>query len=150
MSYPQFVFFLQRCHLVLTDSGGLQEEAPSFGKPVLVLRETTERPEAIEAGTAKLVGTNRFRIVDAVGELLDHPELYHQMARAKNPYGDGHAARRIVHALLEMHAVTTERGGASVQNPFNHGWTRMHTDKNRFANTAELDLTRTNLKVQGL
>jgi UDP-N-acetylglucosamine 2-epimerase (non-hydrolysing) len=82
--------------LLLTDSGGLQEEAPSLGKPVLVLRETTERPEAVDAGTAKLIGTNPQTILDATAELLENDYLYRQMATAINPFGDGQAARRIV------------------------------------------------------
>jgi UDP-N-acetylglucosamine 2-epimerase len=84
----------------LTDSGGLQEEAPSLGKPVLVLRNTTERPEAIASGTARLVGTAYQRIVDETARLLDDAQAYHCMAQAVNPYGDGQAARRIVNALL--------------------------------------------------
>jgi UDP-N-acetylglucosamine 2-epimerase (non-hydrolysing) len=85
----------------LTDSGGLQEEAPSLGKPVLVLRETTERPEAVEAGTVKVVGADRQRIVGETAALLDDPHSYRRMARAINPYGDGQASRRIVRAILE-------------------------------------------------
>jgi UDP-N-acetylglucosamine 2-epimerase (non-hydrolysing) len=84
------------CTLILTDSGGIQEEAPSLGKPVLVLRETTERPEAVEAGTVRLVGTDRARIVREVAALLSNPADYARMAQAHNPYGDGHAAGRIV------------------------------------------------------
>jgi UDP-N-acetylglucosamine 2-epimerase (non-hydrolysing) len=86
--------------LVLTDSGGIQEEAPSLGKPVLVLREVTERPEAIQAGTARLVGTDPQRIVSETVRLLTDPAEYNRMARAVNPYGDGRAAERIVSALL--------------------------------------------------
>ena len=83
-------------YLLLTDSGGLQEEAPSLGKPVLVLRETTERPEAIAAGTAKLVGTDPVQIVAAATQLLTNPAAYQAMATAINPFGDGHAAERIL------------------------------------------------------
>ena len=97
--YPTFVYLIERSYLVLTDSGGVQEEAPSFGKPVLVLRDTTERPEAIEAGTVRLVGADRHRIVKETSELLDSTCAYSAMARAHNPYGDGHAAERIVTAL---------------------------------------------------
>jgi len=86
--------------LVLTDSGGIQEEAPGLGKPVLVLRNVTERPEALAAGTARLVGTERSRVVREVTRLLDDEGAYLAMARAANPYGDGHAAERIVDALL--------------------------------------------------
>jgi len=83
----------------VTDSGGVQEEAPALGKPVLVVRDTTERPEAVEAGVARLVGTSVRRIVGAVDELLTRPDVYAGMARATNPFGDGHASARIVSAL---------------------------------------------------
>ena len=92
---------ISRSYLVLTDSGGIQEEAPSFGKPVLVLRNTTERPEGIEAGIAKLVGTDQQRIVEETENLLNSDNAYKSMARSGNPYGDGHAAGRIVIALLD-------------------------------------------------
>ena len=95
LDYPHFVRLLDLCTLVLTDSGGVQEEAPSLGKPVLVMRETTERPEGVEAGTAKLVGTDRALIVREVLALLDDKDAYDAMARAHNPFGDGHAAERI-------------------------------------------------------
>ena len=95
LDYPHFVRLLDMSHLVLTDSGGVQEEAPSLGKPVLVMRETTERPEGIEAGTAKLVGTDRDVIVREVLALLDDEDAYGAMARAHNPFGDGQAAERI-------------------------------------------------------
>ena len=97
--YPDFCMLLRRCRLVLTDSGGVQEEAPALGKPVLVMRETTERQEAVDAGTARLVGTDEDAIVDAVTHLLGDPGAYRQMAQAVNPYGDGHAARRTVSAI---------------------------------------------------
>lgn len=99
LGYRDFVRELRRCHLVLTDSGGLQEEAPSLGKPVLVLRGTTERPEAVEAGTVRLVGTDEEAVFRAAVELLDDPAAYRRMAEAVNPYGDGRAAARIVAAL---------------------------------------------------
>ena len=99
--YLSFVYLMHRCTLVLTDSGGIQEEAPSLGKPVLGMRDTTERPEALEAGTALLVGTDRARIVREVSRLLDAPEAYRTMAEAHNPYGDGTAARRIATFLKE-------------------------------------------------
>jgi UDP-N-acetylglucosamine 2-epimerase len=86
---------------VLTDSGGIQEEAPAFGVPVLVLREVTERPEGVEAGVLKLVGTADRLIVQEANRLLDDPAAYASMARASNPFGDGHAAERIVRALLD-------------------------------------------------
>lgn len=99
-SYLAFAGLMRQCTLVLTDSGGLQEEAPAFGKPVLVMRDTTERPEAIEAGTARLVGTARQTIEEAVTLLLTDTTLYNAMAHAANPFGDGHAAQRIADALL--------------------------------------------------
>ena len=90
---------MKHSYLVLTDSGGIQEEAPSLGKPVLVLRDTTERPEGIRAGTAKLVGTNADRIVRAASRLLQDARAYRAMAQAVNPYGDGHASQRIARIL---------------------------------------------------
>jgi UDP-N-acetylglucosamine 2-epimerase (non-hydrolysing) len=96
LDYPQLVGAIQRCHLVLSDSGGLQEEAPSLGKPVLVLRETTERPEAVSGGTAKLVGTDSAKIAATAAELLNNPAAYQQMANAINPFGDGQASERIL------------------------------------------------------
>jgi len=99
VSYPEMVDLLRRCHLVLTDSGGIQEEAPSLAKPVLVLRDTTERSEGIAAGTARLVGTACGRIVAETERLLHDREAYDTMARAHNPYGDGHASGRIVGVL---------------------------------------------------
>ena len=100
LDYHEMVFALQRCRFVLTDSGGLQEEAPALGKPVLVMRNVTERPEAIRAGTARLVGSDADRIVGEAEALLDDEAAYQKMAKAVNPYGDGHAAERIVEALL--------------------------------------------------
>jgi UDP-N-acetylglucosamine 2-epimerase (non-hydrolysing) len=102
LDYEPFVYLLKHCAIVLTDSGGIQEEAPSLGKPVLVMREVTERPEAVEAGTVKLVGAHRDRIVANVAELLDDENSYRTMARAHNPYGDGHACERIVAVLKEI------------------------------------------------
>lgn len=96
LDYAQLVGAIQRCYLLLTDSGGLQEEAPSLGKPVLVLRETTERPEAIEAGTAKLVGTEPQQVVTAASQLLSDASAYEKMATAINPFGDGKASQRIL------------------------------------------------------
>lgn len=97
--YLPFVWLMKRSYLILTDSGGVQEEAPTFGKPVLVMRETTERPEAVAAGTARLVGADRIRIFDGVRELLLDPDVYNQMATAQNPYGNGTASIAIVRAL---------------------------------------------------
>lgn len=101
LDYLSFVAVLDSCDLVLTDSGGLQEEAPALGKPVLVLRETTERWEAVEAGVVRLTGTDPVRVSAAVRLLLDDRRAYDAMARGTSPYGDGHAARRIVEALVE-------------------------------------------------
>lgn len=98
--YLPFVFLMDRSYLILTDSGGVQEEAPSLGKPVLVMRDTTERPEAVAAGTVKLVGTHVETIVDSVSELIDNNEMYAKMSKAHNPYGDGLACGRIINALL--------------------------------------------------
>ncbi|WP_439405919.1 non-hydrolyzing UDP-N-acetylglucosamine 2-epimerase [Bradyrhizobium sp. DASA03076] len=99
--YTDFVSLLSLSYLVLTDSGGVQEEAPTFGKPVLVMRDTTERPEGIEAGTARLVGASHERIVGETFRLLDDDEIYASMARSHNPFGDGHASERIVKVLLD-------------------------------------------------
>jgi UDP-N-acetylglucosamine 2-epimerase (non-hydrolysing) len=100
--YTDFVSLLSLAYLVLTDSGGVQEEAPTLGKPVLVMRDTTERPEGIEAGTARLVGANRCKIVNETFRLLDDNEHYLTMARAHNPFGDGRASERIVRLLLNV------------------------------------------------
>jgi len=102
LDYLHLVGAIQRCYLLLTDSGGLQEEAPSLGKPVLVLRETTERPEAVTAGTAKLVGTNPERVVTAAAELLSNPQAYEAMATAINPFGDGQASQRILQIVADF------------------------------------------------
>lgn len=101
VDYPSFVRLMQKCRLVLTDSGGVQEEAPSLGKPVLVMRNTTERPEGVDAGTARLVGTDASTIVDAVTQLLSDDAAYAAMANAQNPYGDGHATERILGMIHE-------------------------------------------------
>lgn len=99
--YQRLVYLMKRAYLVLTDSGGIQEEAPGLGLPVLVLREVTERPEGVAAGTARLVGTDTDRILSEATTLLDNPDSYAAMAHAVNPYGDGHAAKRIVDSLEE-------------------------------------------------
>ena len=99
--YLPFVYLMSRSYLILTDSGGVQEEAPSLGKPVLVMRDTTERPEAIDAGTVRLVGTDRGRIVQEATRLLDDGEAYAAMSHAHNPYGDGLASGRIAAAIQE-------------------------------------------------
>jgi UDP-N-acetylglucosamine 2-epimerase (non-hydrolysing) len=103
LSYVPFVDLMRRAYLLITDSGGIQEEGPSLGKPILVLREKTERPEAVTAGTVKLVGTDQRRIVDEAAKLLDNGTLYHRMARIHSPYGDGQASSRIaalIHSFL--------------------------------------------------
>ena len=96
LQYLEFVYLMEKSYIVLTDSGGIQEEAPGLGKPVLVMRDTTERPEALDAGTVKLVGTDYNLIIKEVSELLDNHEVYHRMSKAVNPYGDGKACNRIV------------------------------------------------------
>lgn len=102
LPYEDSVFLMQACSIILTDSGGLQEEGPALGKPVLVTRHATERPEAIAAGTARLVGTSSDSIIGAVEELLDSESLYRRMSSARNPYGDGHASARIVAGLAHF------------------------------------------------
>jgi UDP-N-acetylglucosamine 2-epimerase (non-hydrolysing) len=99
--YLPFVYLMNQAHIIVTDSGGVQEEAPSLGKPVLVMRDTTERPEAVDAGTVKLVGTDKNRIVSEVHTLLTDQAEYEKMSRAHNPYGDGKACERIVKKILE-------------------------------------------------
>jgi UDP-N-acetylglucosamine 2-epimerase (non-hydrolysing) len=99
LSYVEFVDLMRRAYFLITDSGGIQEEGPSLGKPILVLREKTERPEAVQAGTVKLVGTDRRKIVAEARQLLETPEMYQAMARVHNPYGDGHASERISHLI---------------------------------------------------
>ena len=108
VNYADLVIAMNSSHLILTDSGGIQEEAPSLGKPVLVLRDTTERPEAVSAGTVKLVGTEKTEIVSAATTLLTDPEKYRAMSRAVNPYGDGRASERIVQFLKFRFGFTTE------------------------------------------
>ena len=102
LEYLPFIFLMKKSYLILTDSGGVQEEAPSLGKPVLVMRDTTERPEAVTAGTVKLVGANSEKIIANVSELLDEPGIYRRMSQASNPYGDGKASERIVEFLTNV------------------------------------------------
>ena len=109
VDYVEFVNLMARAHIILTDSGGVQEEAPSLGKPVLVLREVTERPEGVEAGTAVIVGTDREKIVRTASELLTSPEAYARMANAVSPYGDGRASERIADALRERFEARSTR-----------------------------------------
>ena len=101
LEYLSFVYLMEKSTIVLTDSGGIQEEAPGLGKPVLVMRDTTERPEALEAGTVKLVGTNYDKIVSEVSALLEDESYYEKMSKASNPYGDGFACKRIADILIE-------------------------------------------------
>jgi UDP-N-acetylglucosamine 2-epimerase len=116
--YRALVELMDRAYLVITDSGGLQEEAPAFGTPVLVLRATTERPEGVDAGVARLVGTDRDRIVDEVLRLVRDGDAYRRMSSVANPYGDGTAARRIVSALVEA----STHGGSSACDPLAGEW----------------------------
>ncbi len=115
LDYLPFVYLIQESYLILTDSGGIQEEAPSLGKPVLVMRDATERPEAVEAGTVILVGTDKDKIVKNVNWLLDDPESYAGFTRIHNPYGDGQAAERIARILLQHCGVAT-----SLLQPFTY------------------------------
>jgi UDP-N-acetylglucosamine 2-epimerase (non-hydrolysing) len=101
LDYEPFVYLMSKSYLILTDSGGIQEEAPSLGKPVLVMRDTTERPEAVDAGTVKLVGTNSENIISEVTRLLEDDACYESMSQAHNPYGDGKACEKIIKILLE-------------------------------------------------
>ncbi len=101
ISYPAFVWLMEKSYLIITDSGGVQEEAPSLGKPVLVMRDTTERPEAVDAGTVILVGTNEDKIIEETQKLLDDTKWYNQMKKLHNPYGDGSACNRIVEHILK-------------------------------------------------
>lgn len=109
LEYPDFIHLMKRADIIVTDSGGVQEEAPALGKPVLVIRATTERPEAIEAGTARLIGTERYSIVSAVSQLLDDPAEYARMQHAANPYGDGYAAQRIVDTVCHFFGLLPAR-----------------------------------------
>jgi len=109
LDYEPFANLMHRSYLILTDSGGVQEEAPALGKPVLVLRDTTERPEAVDAGTVKLIGTDRKRIYDEARLLLTESDEYNRMAGACNPYGDGQAARRIIEAILYRYGLAEDK-----------------------------------------
>lgn len=102
LSYPAFVWLMEKSYLIITDSGGVQEEAPSLGKPVLVMRDTTERPEAVEAGTVVLVGTDKMKIVLEANRLLKDSDAYNNMSTLHNPYGDGKASERIVHHIVKI------------------------------------------------
>ena len=109
LDYEPFIHLMKMSYLILTDSGGIQEEAPSFGKPVLLLRDTTERPEAVIAGVAKFVGSDPAKIIQETEALLDNQELYQKMAKKVNPYGDGQAAQRITLALLHYFGFTDKK-----------------------------------------
>jgi UDP-N-acetylglucosamine 2-epimerase (non-hydrolysing) len=113
LDYLSFVQLIKRAHLILTDSGGLQEEGPSLGKPVLVLRQTTERPEGVAAGTVDLIGTGTANIIEGVVQLLEDDEKYRRMAAAVNPYGDGTAARQIVNRLGKEERLWTVRSASA-------------------------------------
>ncbi len=102
LQYEQFIYMMDRSYFIITDSGGVQEEAPSLGKPVLVMRDTTERPEALDAGTVKLVGTDTQLIINEAQKLLNDHKSYEKMSKASNPYGDGHACEKIIHYLREQ------------------------------------------------
>lgn len=112
LDYFPFVYLMKRCHFILTDSGGIQEEAPSLGKPVLVMRDKTERTEAIDAGTAELVGTEIQKIINSASTLLNDSVFYEKMARAQNPYGDGQASGRIIEILKKVLLKSTEKHNA--------------------------------------
>lgn len=103
LSYPAFVWLMNQSYIIITDSGGVQEEAPSLGKPVLVMREITERPEALDAGTVILVGTNKSKLVKECTNLLENRDIYNYMSGLRNPYGDGKACKRIVEFLISLH-----------------------------------------------
>ena len=102
VSYPAFVWLMEKSYLIITDSGGIQEEAPSLGKPVLVIRDKTERPEAIDSGTAILVGTQPEMILSEVKRIINKQEVYNKMANLKNPYGDGKASKKIVSHIMSI------------------------------------------------
>ncbi|MFI3199758.1 MAG: UDP-N-acetylglucosamine 2-epimerase, partial [Methylococcaceae bacterium] len=102
LEYEAFIYLMSLSKLIITDSGGVQEEAPSLGKPVLVMRDTTERPEAVDAGTVKLVGTDAQRIIQETNNLLDNHQAYELMTKAHNPYGDGKACERIINFMKEL------------------------------------------------
>jgi UDP-N-acetylglucosamine 2-epimerase (non-hydrolysing) len=108
LTYPAFVWLMNKSYLIITDSGGVQEEAPSLGKPVLVMRDTTERPEAVDAGTVILVGTDKDKIVKEANNLLRNKEMYVKMSTLHNPYGDGKACKRIVAFIMEKELVKSQ------------------------------------------
>ena len=105
LSYPSFVWLMEKSCLIITDSGGVQEEAPSLGKPVLVMRDTTERPEAVAAGTVLLVGTSKEKIFTEANKLLSDKKAYNNMSKLHNPYGDGNACKRIVEHIKNINKI---------------------------------------------
>ncbi|WP_444626169.1 non-hydrolyzing UDP-N-acetylglucosamine 2-epimerase [Flavobacterium columnare] len=105
VDYPAFIYLMQKSYVILTDSGGIQEEAPSLGKPVILMRDTTERPEAVESGTVLLVGTDKEKIITTVQQLLEDKALYHKMSKSYNPYGDGEASIKIVNFFKEYYTL---------------------------------------------
>lgn len=107
--YLPFVYLMNQSHIIITDSGGIQEEAPSIGKPVILIRDNTERPEALKAGTVRLVGTNKDRIVSEIKNLLVNQSAYNNMSLAYNPYGDGEASKRIVEKIKEYFQYQTAK-----------------------------------------
>ena len=109
VDYPTLLVLMEHSYFILTDSGGIQEEAPSLGKPVLVLRKTTERPEGVDAGAAKIVGTNFESVYENAARLLKNPDVYDSMSKAVNPYGDGQAARRTAQAILYHFSQTNRK-----------------------------------------
>ena len=114
LTYVPFVDLMRKAYILLTDSGGVQEEGPSLGKPILVMREKTERPEAVAAGTVKLVGTSEEKIFAEASRLLDDPAEYDRMARTHNPYGDGHASERISDFLVQRFRAASSRNKPAV------------------------------------
>jgi UDP-N-acetylglucosamine 2-epimerase (non-hydrolysing) len=112
--YVQFVDLMRRAYLLITDSGGIQEEGPSLGKPVLVMREKTERPEAVEAGTVNLVGTDEEAIVAGARQLLENPKMYDRMSRVHNPYGDGRSSTRIADVIRSFYRENSASKPAAV------------------------------------
>ena len=107
--YLPFVYLMNRCDLIMTDSGGIQEEAPSLHKPVLVLRDSTERPEGVDAGTLRVIGTNEEDVYNETKKLIENPDLYQKMSQAVNPYGDGQASERIVQHIKYYFNLTNDR-----------------------------------------
>jgi len=138
LSYVTFVWLMSQAYLILTDSGGIQEEAPSLGKPVLVMRDTTERPEGLEAGVARLVGTEISSIVSAVQQLVDDPREYNRVAKISNPYGDGKSGERIVSAVVEWLNHRHDQDQINLQIPL---WPRETVIKSKTIKKGETETT---------